>query len=158
MEIETHSPEDVRNTISHIPRDVSSKRCFFYYVLQSIFFFFLLLLPFLVLLLLILFLLAPGSASANRSLDIRLEPKLVPRSTDGPQMDPSWHQEGVKRAKLEPRLWQVGAKRGQKERRGGLRSDLETKSRILKLVVFHLENVYFLDIGSARWRQVGVDI
>ena len=75
-----------------------------------------------------------------------------------PILDPSWHQEGVKRAKLELKWWQVGVKRGQKERRGGLRSDLETKSRILKLVVFHLENIYFLDIGSAKWRQVGIEI
>ena len=70
-------------------------------------------------------------------------------------LDPSWHQEGVKSAKLEPRWWQVGAKSGQSERRGGLRSDLETKSRILKLVVFPSEYVYFVDIGAAKWRQVG---
>ena len=67
----------------------------------------------------------------------------------------SWRQEGVKRAKLGPRWRQVGAKSGQRERRGGLRSDLEPKSWILKLVVFHWEYVYFLDIGSAKWRQVG---
>ena len=72
-----------------------------------------------------------------------------------PTLGPSWRQEGVKRAKLGPRWRQVGAKSGQRERRGGLRSDLATKSRILKVVVFHWGNVYFLDIGSAKWRQVG---
>ena len=75
-----------------------------------------------------------------------------------PTLAPSWRQEGVKRAKLGPRWRQVGAKRGQTERRGGLRSDLEPKNQILKCVVFHLENVYFLDIGSAKWRQLGVTI
>ena len=51
-------------------------------------------------------------------------------------------QEGVKRAKLEPRWRQVGAKSGQRERRGGLRSDLGTKSRILKLVVFQRKTLF----------------
>ena len=71
-------------------------------------------------------------------------------------LGPSWSQEGVKRAKLEPRWRQVGAKKGQRERRAGLRSDLETKSLILQLVVFHWEYVYLLDVGAAMWRQVGI--
>ena len=69
-------------------------------------------------------------------------------------LGPSLRQEGVKTAKLGPRWRQVGAKKGQRARRGGMGSDLETKSRILELV-FHVENVYFLDIGAAKWRQVG---
>ena len=73
-------------------------------------------------------------------------------------MGPSWRQEGVKRAKLGPRWRQVGAKSGQRERRGGLGSDLGTKSWILKLVVFRWEYIYFVDIGSAKWRQVGIEI
>ena len=75
-----------------------------------------------------------------------------------PTLSPSLRQEEVKRAKLGPRWRQVRAKSGQRERRGGLRSDLGTKSWILKLVVFHRKNVYFLDIGSAKWRQVGIEI
>ena len=51
----------------------------------------------------------------------------------GTKLAPRW----VERAKLGPRWRQVGAKSGQRERRGGLRSDLGTKSCILKLVVFH---------------------
>ena len=46
---------------------------------------------------------------------------------------------------------QVEAKSGQRERRGGLRSDFGTKCWILKLVVFHWEYIYSED----KWRQVG---
>ena len=60
-------------------------------------------------------------------------------STWRPTLGRRWRQEGVKRAKLGPRWRQVGAKRGQREGRGGLRSDLGTKSWILKLVVFRWE-------------------
>ena len=37
-------------------------------------------------------------------------------------------------------------------------NDFETKSRILKFVVFHWKNVFFLDVGSAKWREVGDEI
>ena len=73
-------------------------------------------------------------------------------------LGPNWRQEGVKRAKLGPRWRQVGAKRGQRERRGGLRSDLEPKSRILKLVVFRWENVYFADIGRLSGSKLGIKV
>ena len=75
-----------------------------------------------------------------------------------PTLGPSWRQEGVKRAKLGPRWRQVGAKSGQRERRGGLRSDLEPKSRILKLVVFRWEYVYFADIGRLSGGKLGIQI
>jgi hypothetical protein len=75
-----------------------------------------------------------------------------------PTLGPSWRQEGVKRAKLGPRWRQVGAKSGQRERRGGLRSDLEPKSRILKLVVFRWEYVYFADIGRLSGGKLGIKI
>ena len=39
-----------------------------------------------------------------------------------------------------------------------MRSDLETKSRILKLIVLHWGYVYFVDIGAAKLRQVGDNI
>ena len=65
----------------------------------------------------------------------------------GPKLAPRGGQEG-----------EVGAKSGQRERRGGLRSVLGTKSWILKLVVFHWKIVCFLDIGSAKWRQVEIEI
>ena len=78
--------------------------------------------------------------------------------TWGPILGPSWRQEVVKTAKLGPRWRQVGAKSGQKERRGGLRSDLGTKSWILKLVVFRWEYVYFADIGRLSGGKLGIQI
>ena len=71
-------------------------------------------------------------------------PKLTPRGGQegevGAKMAASWGQERAKRAKrrLEKRSWNE-------------KLDFETCRAPLK-------NVYFLDVGSAKWRQVGLEI
>mgnify|MGYP000320453428 CR=1 FL=1 len=72
----------------------------------------------------------------------------------GPKLAPRGGQEGEVMAKMAASVGQERAKRA--KRRLGKRSwneklDFETGR-------FHLKNVYLLDVGSAKWRQVGIEI
>ena len=71
-------------------------------------------------------------------------------------VESSWRQEEVKRAKLGPRWGQVADKRRQRERIGGLRNDLETKRFAFESNLSSLGKDIFLGCRAAKWRQVGV--